>query len=45
MITIDCPFCAGEASTDDDLTVVTCDGCGIAVDVAPDASAVLGVAA
>jgi hypothetical protein len=45
MISIDCPICAGEASTDDDLTVMTCDGCGVAVEVAPDATTVLGVAA
>ena len=30
MITIDCPLCAGEASTDEALTLVTCDGCGSA---------------
>ena len=29
MITIDCPLCAGEATTDEALTVLTCDGCGI----------------
>jgi ribosomal protein S27E len=36
MLTIDCPLCAGEAVTDEALTLVTCDGCGIAVEVAPD---------
>jgi hypothetical protein len=35
MITIDCPLCAGEASTDEALTLLTCDGCGIA-EIAPD---------
>jgi hypothetical protein len=45
VITIDCPFCAGEASTDQGLTVVACDGCGVAVEVAPDAPALLEVAA
>ena len=36
MITIDCPLCAGEASTDEALTLVTCEGCGIATEVSPD---------
>ncbi len=36
MITIDCPLCAGEASTDEALTLLTCDGCGISADIAPD---------
>lgn len=36
MITIDCPLCAGEANTDEALTLVTCDGCGIAAEIAPD---------
>ena len=35
MITIDCPLCAGEATTDESLAAVTCDGCGITVDIAP----------
>ena len=39
MITIDCPFCAGEATTDDGMTAVACDGCGVTVDVAPDVPA------
>ena len=30
MITIDCPLCAGDATADEALTLVTCDGCGIA---------------
>jgi hypothetical protein len=45
MITIDCPFCDGEATTDERLTTVNCDGCGIAIDVAPDATSVLEAAA
>ena len=45
MITIDCPFCAGEATTDDRLTVVACDGCGVSVDVAPDHAVLLEAAA
>lgn len=36
MITIDCPLCAGEATTDDALTNVTCEGCGVTVEVAPE---------
>ena len=36
MITIDCPLCAGEATTDEALTVLTCDGCGISATIAPD---------
>jgi hypothetical protein len=45
MITIECPFCAGEAATDEGLSVVTCDGCGVAVDVAADGPSVLEAAA
>jgi hypothetical protein len=36
MITIDCPLCAGEATTDEALTLVTCDGCGISAQIAAD---------
>ncbi len=36
MIAIDCPFCAGQATTDEALTLLACDGCGIAVEIAPD---------
>jgi hypothetical protein len=36
MITIDCPLCAGEATTDEALTFVTCDGCGISAQIAAD---------
>lgn len=36
MLDIPCPVCAGTATTDDGLTVVTCEGCGVAVEVAPD---------
>lgn len=45
MITIDCPFCAGEATADDGLSVVACDGCGVRVEVAPDSAVVLEAAA
>ena len=36
MITIDCPLCAGQATTDEMLTLVTCEGCGVAAEIAPD---------
>jgi hypothetical protein len=36
MITIDCPLCAGEATADEALTLVTCDDCRVAADIAPD---------
>lgn len=36
MLTIPCPLCADTATTDDGLTVVSCERCGVAVEVAPD---------
>jgi hypothetical protein len=45
MITIDCPLCAGEAATDETLSTVTCDGCGVTVEVAPDTNRALEIAA
>ncbi len=45
MFTIDCPLCAGQATTDEALTVVACDGCGATVEVAPDPSLLLAAAA
>jgi hypothetical protein len=45
MITIDCPLCACEATTDDTLSTLTCDGCDVAVDVAPDSNRALEIAA
>jgi hypothetical protein len=45
MVTIDCPFCSGEAHLEPALDAVTCDGCGVTVEVAPDPSLVLEVAA
>jgi hypothetical protein len=45
MITIDCPFCSGDAHVDVTLDAVTCDGCGVTVDVAPDAALALEAAA
>jgi hypothetical protein len=45
MITIDCPFCADEATIDEALTAATCDGCGVTVDIAPDTVVALDAAA
>ena len=45
MITIDCPLCAGEATTDNTLSTVTCDGCGVTIEVAPDIVRPLEIAA
>jgi hypothetical protein len=38
MITIDCPLCAGDATTDEALVVVACDHCGVVLEVAADPS-------
>jgi hypothetical protein len=45
MLTIDCPLCAGDATIDDGLTVVSCDGCGLRAEIAPDPTTALEVAA
>jgi hypothetical protein len=45
MISIDCPFCAGQAQVDAALETVSCDGCGVTVEVAPDAPDALDLAA
>jgi Pyruvate/2-oxoacid:ferredoxin oxidoreductase delta subunit len=45
VITIDCPFCAGDAHVEASLDHLTCDGCGVTVEVAPDAAPVLEAAA
>lgn len=45
MLTIDCPICAGQATTDEALTLVACDGCSVTVEVAPDPALVLQAAA
>lgn len=45
MLTIDCPLCAGEAATNEALTLVACDGCGVTVEVAPDSARRLEAAA
>jgi hypothetical protein len=36
MINIDCPLCAGQAATDEALTLVTCDDCGVSVEIGAD---------
>ena len=45
MIRIDCPFCAGDAHVEGALEAVTCDSCGVTVEVAPDAAEALDLAA
>ena len=45
MISIDCPFCTGHAQVDGALETVSCDRCGVTVEVAPDASDALDLAA
>ena len=45
MITIDCPLCAGQAATDEALTLVTCDDCGVSAEIAADPVRALDAAA
>ena len=45
MITIECPLCAGEATTDETLSDMTCAGCGVTVDIALDPVALLDAVA
>jgi hypothetical protein len=45
MITIDCPFCSGQAQVEAALETMTCDGCGVTVEIAPEPIAVLEAAA
>jgi hypothetical protein len=45
MISIDCPFCPGEAQVEGALETVSCDGCGLTVEVAPDAPEAFDIAA
>jgi hypothetical protein len=45
MITIDCPLCAGEATTDEALLTVSCAGCGVTIEVAPDPAIAFDAAA
>jgi hypothetical protein len=45
MISIDCPICSGEAHIEGQLDAITCEGCGVTVDVAADATDALEIAA
>ena len=36
MFTTECPMCAGEATLDEELTTLVCDGCAVGVEIAPD---------
>jgi hypothetical protein len=45
MITTDCPFCTGDAQVEPALDSLTCDGCGVSVEIAPDPAGVLEAAA
>ena len=45
MISIDCPFCSGEAHVEGALETVSCGGCGVTVEVARDAPEALDIAA
>jgi len=38
---LDCPLCEGQATIDDELSAVRCDGCGVTVDVAADPALVV----
>jgi hypothetical protein len=45
MIAIDCPFCSGEAQVEATLDSMTCEGCGVTVEVVPEPLAGLEAAA
>lgn len=45
MITIDCPLCAGDAHVEATLDALTCDACGVTVEIAPDPGTRLEAAA
>lgn len=45
MLTIDCPLCAGQATTDEALALVACEACDLVVEVAPDPAIRLDAAA
>jgi hypothetical protein len=45
MTTIDCPFCLGDAFVEPTLETMTCDGCGVTVEVAQDPVVALDAAA
>ena len=44
-ISIDCPLCTGQATTDAALTSISCAGCGVDVEIAPDPVIVLDAVA
>ena len=45
MISIECPLCTGQAQVDGGLETVSCEGCGVTVEVAPDMREALDLAA
>jgi hypothetical protein len=45
MLTVECPFCSAAAHVEGHLEAVTCDGCGVTVDVFNELIDVLDVAA
>ena len=45
MTTVDCPFCSGPAHVEGRLDALTCDGCGVTVEVVDEAADVLEAAA
>jgi hypothetical protein len=45
MVTIDCPFCSGEARIEARLDAMTCEGCGVTVEVEQEPAALLEAAA
>ncbi len=44
-VIVDCPLCAGQATTDAALTSMSCAGCGVDVEISPDVAVVLDAAA
>ena len=36
MLTIDCPWCTGPATTTEALVALECESCGVHVELAPD---------
>ncbi|CAN5463574.1 hypothetical protein BH20CHL7_BH20CHL7_03140 [soil metagenome] len=43
MITIECPLCEADAAADAALSLVSCDRCGIVVEIAPDPASATGL--
>lgn len=44
-VTVDCPWCDGEAALHDDHDALVCEACGIVADLAPERREVLAAAA